>query len=138
MSINFGTTDYLNTSTNPLAIPPKPKYQMVVNGVSAVCVSAFNNACTGLTSLAIGNSTSSEADVLSVNAYAFNGCNNLSALYLGSTISSIGQNAFGSCPSTCTVMVAGKTKAQVSAIPNYPWGITKGCVISCSDGNLTV
>lgn len=72
-----------------------------------------------------------------VGQAAFSYCFNLKTLSIPSSVASVGRFAFDECPATCNITFA-KTKAEVSGMMDYPWGITAGAVIHCTDGDLTV
>ena len=57
------------------------------------------------------------------------------SLSLPATLASIGQSAFYGIRGEVTFQ---KTKAAVAAMENYPWDISIGSVIHCTDGDLTV
>ena len=72
-----------------------------------------------------------------VEQCAFNNCFNLKNLSIPSSMTSVGYLAFAECPATCNITFA-KTKAEVSGMMDYPWGIMAGAVIHCTDGDLRV
>lgn len=125
----------------------------IPDGVTSIGDNAFI-ACSVLSPLIIPNS------VESIGEYAFSGCESLQALIIPegvksigegafqrgvtlssmtipSSVTSIGDIAFDGCPATCSITFA-KTTAEVSAMANYPWGISAGAIIHCTDGDLTV
>ena len=60
---------------------------------------AFND-CSGLTSIAIGNS------VTSIGNFAFFGCSNLTSVTIPNSVTSIGESAFGNCSGLKKVIVS--------------------------------
>ncbi len=72
-----------------------------------------------------------------IGAYAFQYCFDLTTLELPSSIYGIRKGAFEGCPASCNIKF-NKSMDDVSAMVNYPWGITSGAVIKCTDGDLTV
>ena len=75
--------------------------------------------------------------VTQIGNYAFDGCNALTSLIIPDSVTSIGFYAFNYCPSSCNI-VFNKTMAEVSGMSNYPWGISSGATVHCTDGDLTV
>ena len=55
-----------------------------------------------------------------------------------SSVSSIGSGAFLGCVSLTSVTFSGKDKATVQGMANYNWGLPSGCVIHCTDGDITI
>ena len=102
----------------------------IPNGVTSIMDQAFYN-CQALTSLTIPKG------VTSIRDQAFFNCFALTSLTIPKGVTSIGDEAFKTCPTTCNITFA-KTMAEVQAMANYPWGITAGAVIHCTDGDLTV
>lgn len=87
--------------------------------------------CEKLTSLVIPKS------VTTIGTRAFNSCIKLKSLFIPNSVMIIEHEAFNDCPSTCDIHFD-KTKAEVYAMEEYPWGICKGAIIHCTDGDLTV
>ena len=56
---------------------------------------------------------------------------------IGPNISSIGSNAFNKCSSLKDLTIM-KTMDEVKAMANYSWGLTSGCVITCTDGEIII
>ena len=54
------------------------------------------------------------------------------------SVTSIGQNAFYSDSSLTSVTMTGKDISTVQGMTNYSWGLPTGCVIHCSDGDITL
>ena len=102
----------------------------IPNSVTSIGNTAFYG-CYALTSLTIPNS------VTSIGNSAFNGCNALTSLTIPNSVTTIGRLAFYRCPTTCNITFA-RTMAEASGMSNYPWGISRGAVIHCTDGDLTV
>lgn len=102
----------------------------IPDSVTSIGYYAFSG-CSALTSLTIPGS------VTNIGAYAFYSCDSLTSLTIPGGVTSIGLRAFYSCPSSCNI-VFDKTMAEVSGMSNYPWGISSGAVIHCTDGDLTV
>ena len=87
--------------------------------------------CEKLTSLVIPKS------VTTIGTRAFNSCIKLKSLFIPNSVISIGHEAFNFCPSTCDILFD-KTKKEVYAMEEYPWGICEGAIIHCTDCDLTV
>ena len=103
----------------------------IPDSVTSIAASAFQN-CSGLASVTIGNGVTSIGDT------AFMSCTNLTSVTIGSGVTSIGNYAFMECSSLTSVIMSGKTKATVQGMSNYSWGLHGGCVIHCTDGDITV
>lgn len=75
---------------------------------------------------------------------AFYDCGSLQTVVIGNGIAKIQQQTFHGCPNLMNVTFQGKTRQQVQDIEDdyndkqYPWELSSGCVIHCSDGNITV
>ena len=89
-------------------------------------------SCSGLTSVTIPDS------VTSIGYQAFWGCNSLTSVAIPDSVTSIGKYAFSACRGLTSVTMFGKTKAAVQGMTNYSWGLPSGCVIHCTDGDITV
>ena len=72
-----------------------------------------------------------------IGDYSFYGCKSLESLYIPSTVTTIGKDAFSTTPSSCNITIK-KTMDSVSSIANCPWGISVGSILHCSDGDLKV
>ena len=103
---------------------------IIPDSVTSIGVGAFTY-CNAIPSLTIPDS------VTSIGENAFGYCNALTSLTIPDSVTSIGFYAFNECPSSCNI-VFDKTMAEVSGMSNYPWGISSGAVIHCTDGDLTV
>ena len=109
-----------------------------------------------LKSVTIGNSVTSIGDC------SFEYCNGLSSMIIPDSVTTIGESAFGYCTGITSITIpasvttigmwafadsgimditfSGKTMAQVEtmATNKFYWSLTSGCVIHCSDGDITV
>ena len=92
-------------------------YKITVNGttysVTSIGSSAFDG-CSGLTSVAIGNS------VTSIGNYAFYGCSGLTSVTIPNSVTSIGKSAFYGCTGLTSVTIGN----SVTSIGNYAFS---GC-----------
>lgn len=88
--------------------------------------------CTALTSLAISDG------VETIEGSAFTNCRSLSNIVMPSSVTSIGDEAFFSCEALYSITFSGKDKATVQGMENYSWGLPSGCVIHCTDGDITI
>ena len=103
----------------------------IPNSVTSIGASAFRN-CSGLTSLTIPDS------VTSIGASAFYNCTNLTSVTIGNGVTSIGPYAFQNCSGLTSVTMTGKTISTVQSMSNYSWNLRTGCVIHCTDGDITI
>ena len=76
--------------------------------------------------------------VTSIDKVAFGACGNLESIVIGNGVTNIGSAALGGCFSLMDVTFSGKTKATVQGMANYNWQLTPGCVIHCTDGDITI
>ena len=132
---------------------------IIPNGVTKIGLLAFTN-CNNLATLVIPKGVKSIGDnafmncyvlksldipegVTYIGDYAFRYCRKLTYLNIPGSVTHIGYNAFAACPGECDIHFA-KTKAEVSSMENYPWGIEEYnalpvvAVIHCTDGDLNV
>lgn len=115
--------------------------------------SAFSD-CAGLTSLKLSNTLSSIGDeafyycerllsievpdlVQSIGVRAFYN-SSLKDAIIGIGVSSIGADAFKYCYDLSSVHFKGKTMVTVQGMDNYNWALPSGCVIHCTDGDITI
>lgn len=101
----------------------------IPDSVTSIGDYAFCNCA--LTSLTIPDG------VTSIRFRTFYRCYKLAWLTISNSVTTIGQSAFFGCPATCNITFA-KTMAEVEGMSYYPWGISSGAVIHCTDGDLTV
>ena len=103
----------------------------ILEGMTSIGEYAFGG-CSGLTSLTISES------VTSIGSSAFDGCSGLTSVTIPSGVTSIGDWAFGDCSDMTSIVVEGKDKATVQGMANYSWGLNSGCVIHCTNGDITL
>ena len=103
----------------------------IPNSVTRIREGAFFR-CSSLTSVTIPSS------VTSIGDYTFSGCTGLTSVTIPSSVTSIGDQVFGDCSGLTSVTFSGKNKAIVQGMANYNWGLKKGCVIHCTDGDITI
>ena len=53
-------------------------------------------------------------------------------------MTSIGYGVFYSCSYLKDVTFSGKDKATVQGMANYNWNLMSGCIIHCTDGDITI
>ena len=75
--------------------------------------------------------------VTSIRSKAFYGCNSLTSVTISESVTSIGSMTFNFCGNLTSMTFSGKDKATVKGMTNYNWGLTSGCVIHCTDGDIT-
>ena len=90
------------------------------------------STCAYLTSVTIGN------NVTSIGYGAFNGCSGLTSVTIPSNVTGIGEYAFSYCGELTSVTFSGKDKATVQGMAYHYWELPSGCVIHCSDGDITL
>ena len=88
-------------------------------------------ACHSLTSMTIGD------NVASIGSNAFYLCDGLTSMTIPDSVTSIGESAFEDS-TVNEVTFSGKTKATVQGMNNYSWVLPSGCVIHCTDGDITI
>ena len=76
--------------------------------------------------------------VTNIDSGAFYSCNSLTSVIIGNGVTSIGFYTFYDCTSLTSVTFSGKNKATVQGMANYSWDIKSGCVIHCTDGDITI
>ena len=103
----------------------------IPDSVTNIGNSAFYG-CSGLTSVTIGNG------VTSIGKNAFYGCSGLTSVTIGNGVTSIGKNAFTNCTNLTSVTFVGKDMATVQGMSDYKWGLKTGCVLHCTDGDITI
>ena len=102
----------------------------IPNGVTSIGNETFSS-CSGLTSITISDS------VTSIGYYAFSGCSGLTSITIPDSVTSIGDSAFSGTSIMNTYMTT-KSSAEVQAMNDYPWGLTPGGIIHCSDIDFVV
>ena len=126
----------------------------IPDSVTSIGASVFYN-CRGLTNITIGSGVTSIGsgvfsectnltnveipdNVTTLGSYAFSSCQRLASVTIGSSVVSIGEYAFFDCERLMDVTFSGKTKATVKGMSNYSWELPYGCIIHCTDGDITV
>lgn len=103
----------------------------IPNSVTSIGDHAFKS-CKGLTSVTIPNS------VTRIAADAFSGCSSITSITIPNSVTSIGDYVFDGCSSLTSVTFSGKNKATVQGMEYYSWYLPSGCVIHCTDGDITI
>lgn len=133
----------------------KQAEEIIVGSNASVGNGAFAQ-CTHLTNVTIpGNSTTIgdsafindtslssvtiPEGVTTVDTSAFGFCSGLSSVTIPASVTSIEQYVFGDS-GVMDITFVGKTMAQVEtmATNKFYWSLTSGCVIHCTDGDITV
>ena len=78
------------------------------------------------------------SNVTSIGSSAFSGCCCLTSVTIPSSVTSIWHDAFSGCGSLMSVTFSGKDKVTVQGMAGYSWKLTSGCVIHCTDGDITL
>ena len=77
-------------------------------------------------------------NVTSIGSSVFSGCSGLTSVTIPDSVTSIGSEAFYYCDGLASVTFSGKDKATVQGMANYSWALKSGCVIHCTDGDITI
>ena len=109
----------------------KPTMVEIGSAVTSIGDTAFTN-CSGLTSVTIPNS------VTSIGSNAFYGCLSLMSVAIPLSVTSIGVWTFYRCRSLTSVTFSNRDIATVQGMANYSWSLKTGCVIHCTDGDITI
>ena len=109
----------------------EPRSVEIGTNVTSIGSSAFFG-CSGLASVTIGKG------VTSIESLAFYGCSGLTSVTIPDSVTSIGSEAFYYCDGLASVTFSGKDKATVQGMANYSWQLNSGCIIHCTDGDITV
>lgn len=90
--------------------------------VNLIDSQAFYN-CNSLRSVTIPDS------VETIGYEAFYGCVGLTSVTIGNGVTAIGSGAFGNCYALTNVTFAGKNRATIKGMINYPFGLNSGTLI---------
>lgn len=138
------------------SIPNKSDAEVVEigNAVSSIGIDAFDN-CINLTSVTIPGSVKTIGNsaffgcralasvvisegVETIDLGAFTDCRVLNNVTIPSSVTSILDDAFYNCEALYSITFSGKDKATVQGMSKYPWRLPSGCVIHCTDGDITI
>ena len=126
----------------------------VGNSISSISDNTFSN-CSNLTSVVLANTVKSlgwysfyncsnlanitmSNNLSNIGFYAFQSCSNLSSITIDSDIANIGLQAFLYCNSLTNITFSNKNKEAVQNMTHYSWGLTQGCIVHCTDGDITI
>ena len=76
--------------------------------------------------------------VTSIGPLTFYFCDLMKSMTIPLSMTSIREWAFASCYQLMSITFSGKDMATVKNMANYNWGLTSGCVIHCTDGDITI
>ena len=118
----------LLTSDQPIWIK-NPQTVEIGTGVTSIGGWAFYN-CNYLNNVTIPNS------VKSIGTQAFT-YSNITNVTIPDSVTIIQYDAFQYCSLT-SITFSGKDKATVQGMENYNWYLDPGCVLHCTDGDITI
>lgn len=98
---------------------------LIPDSVKSIGPRAFQE-CTSLTNLKIPDS------VASIGDYAFR-ASGIQTITVGSSVSSIGEDAFLDASGVTSAVFRGKTLTQVQAMTNYPWQLDTSTISTWND-----
>lgn len=75
--------------------------------------------------------------VTTLDSSAFVFCSSLTSITIPASVTTIGSWAFGDS-GVMDITFSGKTKATVQGMTDYNWSLPSGCVIHCTDGDITI
>lgn len=87
---------------------------------------------TSMQSIDIGNR------VFSIGYGAFSGCSALTSVTIPSSVTYIETQTFSTCTNLMDVTFVDKDMATVQGMSNYSWRLPVGCVLHCTDGDITI
>lgn len=126
----------------------------VGNAVTSIGDGAFEQ-CRNFTSVTIPGSVKSIGDgaflgcialasvvisegVETIDIGAFTNCQALSSVMIPSSVTSMGDGVFSHCEALYNVTFIGKDRQTVQGMSRYPWNLQSGCVLHCTDGDITI
>ena len=109
----------------------EPQTIEIGTNVTSIGVWAFQ-FCMALTSVLIPDSVTIIRDCV------FYYCQSMRSVTIPDSMTSIGNDAFDGCVALTSITFSGKDKATVQGMTNYSWGLKNGCVIHCTDGDITI
>ena len=103
---------------------------VIENGVTELGYGVFSYS-NGLSSITLPNT------LKKIGADVFEECGRLSSVSVPKSVVDISQVAFRYSRLSAVTM-EGRTKAETKAIANYPWNLSNGSVIHCTDGDIVI
>ena len=103
----------------------------ILEGVTSIGDQVFEG-CSSLTSVTIPEG------VTSIGFAAFGDCSSLTSVMISSSVTNIGGYVFSGCSGLTSVTFSGKDMESVQNMANYSWSLTLGCVIHCTNGDITI
>lgn len=105
---------------------------IIESGVTELEADCFGDCRAALTSVTLPDT------LTTIGARAFQRCWLLPSMTIPSSVTSMGANVFNGCTVLTEITMTGKEIATVQGMTNYPFGLTTGQVIHCSDGDITI
>ena len=109
----------------------EPQTIEIGTNVMSIGFQAFQ-FCMALTSVLIPDS------VTIIRDGVFYYCQSMGSVTIPDSVTSIGDFAFDGCTGLASMTFSGKDKATVQNMANYSWELKSGCVIHCTDGDITI
>lgn len=103
----------------------------IPDSVTSIGNSAFTG-CSGMTGVTIPDG------MTSIGQMAFSWCSSLTSVTIPASVTSIGSDAFVNCSILTDVTFSSKDMATVQSMAINKLGLKTGCVIHCTDGNITI
>ena len=138
--LHCGTITIASGTPGPVGHPETKVKYTAASGLSDEewdIVGEFTNS--SITNRSIIAELEIGSHVTSIGHDAFSGCSALTSVTIPDSVTSIGVYAFEECNSLTSATFFGKTMTTVQGMANYSsWILPSGCVIHCTDGDITL